>query len=49
MKAIIAIVAVGAIGAAAYYFNLIPGVGTNADCTPCESNCTESNNTQSPE
>ncbi len=44
MKAIIAIVAVAAMGAAAYFLDLIPKSETNADS--CDDNCTESTVTQ---
>ena len=47
MKAIYIIIAVAALGAAAYFLDLIPGQGANADS--CDDNCTESNTTALPE
>jgi len=47
-KYIIIAAVVIALGAAAYYFNLIPGVGKTPECVPCESNSTDSNVTQDP-
>ena len=42
-KYIIIAAVVIALGAAAYYFNLIPGVGATSESVPCESNSTDSN------
>jgi len=47
-KYIIIAAVVVALGAAAYYFNLIPGVGETPESVPCESNSTDSNATQDP-